>query len=488
MSTKKETDSPEARPRDVSQAPISPASAIGALSNFLSSPSAKFILLGAIIFVLLIPTLMVWALVEERSQRADVVAREISQGWGSTQLVNGPYLVIPYTRLEKISQTNNNGESQTRLVTRHAIISPEDLAINGNIAVEERKKSIYKTQLYHLKSGFKGKFPATDLSRIRNKGGTPKLSDAFLVMGVSDTSGFRSDISFRINGAKGRQFLPGLNNLNASRSNTAQYRNQFDNGNLGSGSGVHVPISENDLTSGFAFEIDMALNGSRNLAFVPAGKTTQLNLDSNWPHPGFNGKFLPETRSVETDGFSATWTIPNLARGIDEMQFSSTLPSTVTAIGVNFVEPLSFYQVTSRSLKYAIGFFSLVFLAVFILELYGKSSLHWIQYILTGLAMIVFYVLLLALAEQVGFLVAYISASLATTALIAWYVGDALENKHGAMIVGTVLSVTYLVMYMILNEETYALLAGSIIAFVAIAATMFATRDIDWSNATRKPA
>jgi len=488
MSTKEETDKPETGARDASQASISTASAIGAFSNFLSSPSAKFILLGAIIFILLIPTLMVWALVEERSQRANVVAREISQGWGSAQLVNGPYLVIPYTRLEKIGLTNSNGELQTRLVTRHAIISPDNLVIDGKIDVEERKKSIYKTQLYHLKSGFKGAFPAIDVARIRDKGGTPKLSDAFIVMGISDTSGFRSDISFRIDGRKADRFLPGLNTLKASGSNQRGYREPYDVNNNINGSGVHVPVSENNITSGFAFEVDMALNGSRNLAFVPAAKTTQLKLDSNWPHPGFNGKFLPEKRTVKTDGFAATWTIPNLARGIDEMRFSSALPSTATAIGVNFVEPLSFYQVTSRSLKYAVGFFSLVFLAVFILELYGKNSLHWIQYILTGLAMIVFYVLLLALAEQVGFLVAYVLASLATTLLIAWYVGDALANRHGAMIVGAVLAVTYLVMYMILNEETYALLAGSIIAFVAIAATMFATRNIDWSNATKRVA
>lgn len=455
-------------------------------SRFMASPGAKFILLGIIIFALLIPTLMVWSLVEDRAKRANIVANEIAQGWGGKQLVNGPYLVIPYTKLESVPITdNNNSQIEKRLVTRHAIVSPEKLEINGDIEVEERKKSIYKTQLYHLKSGFKGVFSPTDLSKIIDAGGTPKPEQAFMVIGISDTSGFRSDIDFKLNGAPAGNFLAGLNKL--SNIENTSYRNlrNYNRNNRINANGVHVLLNESNVTSGFRFEVNMALNGSRNLAFVPAGKTSQLKLNSNWPHPGFNGRFLPETRSINQEGFSATWTIPNLARGIEDMQLNSRLPSADSSIGVGFVKPLSFYQVTSRSLKYAIGFFSLVFLAVFILELYGKKSLHWVQYILTGLAMIIFYILLLALAEQVGFVIAYAVASLATTGLIAWYIGDALGNQYGAMIVAGVLATTYLVMYMILNEDTYALLAGSLIAFIAIAATMFATRNIDWSGSTK---
>lgn len=461
---------------------VTPPNAVGSIRTFLSSPGAKFILLGVIIFTLLIPTLMVWALVEERSHRAETVARDIAQGWGGTQLINGPYLVVPYTRLEKMPITNNNNNraAQERLVTRHAIFSPDKLKMGGNIDVEERKKSIYKTQLYHFKNNLKGSFADFDMNKIREAGGTPKPDKAFLVIGVSDTTGFRSDILLKVDGKNEGQFLPGLNSIGSNSHVSANY-NQSRSG----GSGIHIPIKSDKLATGFEFEISMALNGSRNIAFVPAGKTTQLDIQSNWPHPGFSGKFLPEEREINADGFSATWTIPNLARGISEVQLASQLPQAGTSIGVNFVEPLSFYQVTSRSLKYAIGFFSLVFLAVFILELYGKSGLHWIQYILTGLAMIIFYVLLLALAEQVGFLLAYGIAAVATTILIAWYVGDALGNKNGSAIVGGVLATTYLVMYMILNEETYALLAGSLIAFIAIAATMYATRNIDWTGQSR---
>lgn len=476
MPPEKETDKPDtptASRGDDSKRP----SKMGSIQTFFFSPGAKFILLGVIIFALLIPTLMVWALVEERSQRAETVARQIAQGWGGPQIINGPYLVMPYTQIEKVPLNDNNTRlTQDRLVTRHAIFSPDRLEMGGNIEVEERKKSIYKTQLYHFKNNLKGSFADFDMNKIREAGGTPKPANAFLVIGISDTTGFRSDIMLKVDGKSEGQFLPGLNSLGNTSHVTGKYNRSR------AGSGIHIPISTDKLAEGFDFEISMALNGSRNIAFVPAGKTTQLDIQSNWPHPGFSGKFLPEERDITAEGFAAKWTIPNLARGISEVQLSSQLSQAGTSIGVNFVEPLSFYQVTSRSLKYAVGFFSLVFLAVFILELYGKSSLHWIQYILTGLAMIIFYVLLLALAEQVGFLIAYGIAAVATTILIAWYVGDALGNKNGSAIVGSVLATTYLVMYMILNEDTYALLAGSLIAFIAIAATMFATRKIDWAG------
>lgn len=483
MSSRTSNEKPEAGQYDSEQSAerSTLTSASRNVRSFMSSPGAKFILLGVIMFALLIPTFIVWALVEERSQRAETVASEIAQGWGSQQLINGPYLVVPYTRIEKAPLAkNNNTQTQERLVTKYAIFSPDKLEMGGNIKVEERKKSIYKTQLYHFKNNLKGSFADFDMSKIRERGGEPKPENAFLVVGVSDTSGFRSDIFLNVDGKNMGQFLPGLNNIGNAPHVMTKY-------NLSrSGNGIHIPITSDKIATGFEFEISMALNGSRNLAFVPAGKTTQLDIKSNWPHPGFSGKFIPEKRDISADGFSAKWTIPNLARGISEVQLSPQLPQANTAIGVNFVEPLSFYQKTSRSLKYAVGFLSLVFLSVFILELYGKNSLHWIQYILTGLAMIVFYVLLLALAEQVGFLIAYAVAALATTILIAWYIGDALGNKNGSMIVGGVLAITYLVLYMILNEDTYALLTGSLIAFLAIAATMFATRNIDWTGQSRR--
>lgn len=441
----------------------------GAASGLMSSPGAKFILIGFISLVLLIPTLMVWGLVEERSRMARDVAKEIAQGWGASQLINGPYLVVPY-------EINKGTEEKPERITRHAILSPEFLNIDGEIDVTERQKSIYKTQLYHLNTQLEGNFSALDLRHIHARGGKPKLSEAFLVLGVSDVTGFRSDIEIAIDGASDVKFLPGLNHIENSG-------NRFNKGNRRSGGGgVHLPLNHRHLISGFDFKLSMALNGSENLSFLPAGKATKLNIKSNWPHPGFEGRFLPEKREIAEDGFTASWTVPELARGMNAVQMSSTLPISETLMKVNFVEPLKFYQITARTLKYSIAFIALTFLAIFILEISNQRRVHWIQYMLVGFALVVFYILLLALAEQFGFGIAYFLSAAATTILITWYVGDALATRSGSYITGTVLTMTYLIMYLILNEEQYALLAGSLIAFAAIAATMIATRKVNWSG------
>ena len=438
---------------------------------FLSSPGVKFIIIGFITIALLIPAMTVWALVEERAQRAEHVARTIAKGWGSEQTINGPYVVIPYRISQQVGKN-------MKVVTRYAISSPEALDAKGNIEVEERKKSIYRTQLYHTKMELTGRFAPAEIDRILGLGGKPLPERAFLAIGVSDMTGFRSDVNLQMNGETGRSFRPGLNGV----------ENRQFNRHVESSSGVHVPLSLKNVEEGFTFGIDLALNGSRHVSFVPAGKTTTLALSSNWPHPGFDGQFLPEKRELSENGFLAQWTIPNLARGIDSMVFSTNLPANNSAMTVNFVEPLRFYQVTSRTLKYSIGFFSLIFLAVFILELRGKQSVHWIQYLLVGLSMVVFYILLLAFAEQVGFALAYLVSSIATTLLVSWYVGDSLGQQRSSIVMGTILSALFLLMYLIMSEEDYALLAGSITAFLAITATMIATRRVNWNNSQRQVA
>ncbi|MEM8650530.1 MAG: cell envelope integrity protein CreD [Pseudomonadota bacterium] len=448
------------------------------LYTTLSSPGAKFILIGIITVLLLIPATMVWVLVEERAARADQVAQSISQGWGGQQIINGPYLVIPY----RITEIVND---KTVTVGRKAIISPEKLEISADATVEERKKSIYKTQLYNLKTKLSGSFSELNLERLTDRGAQLETDRAYLVMAIADPTGFRSDVIMKGRGNAVRKFKPGLRGITAPKSAKFYNRGYSSTNPVNHNSGVHLPVTVEEVNAGFDFTIDMALNGSRELSFMPAAKTTQLVMKANWPHPGFDGRFLPETREINPEGFSANWTVPELARGIDAVYLSSSLPSAETVMRVNFVEPLKFYQVTSRTLKYSIAFFSLIFLAIFILELNGKNLIHWIQYILTGLAMVIFYVLLLALAEQIGFTLAYLLSSAATTFLIAWYIGDSLGSKNGSKIMGGVLAVTYFIMYLILNEEQYALLAGSIIAFLAIATTMFTTRNINWSN--KKP-
>ncbi|WP_309777346.1 inner membrane CreD family protein [Agrobacterium sp. SORGH_AS_0440] len=175
--------------------------------------------------------------------------------------------------------------------------------------------------------------------------------------------------------------------------------------------------------------------------------------------------------------------IPYLARGLDRVVEGPRLPLSNSLMTINLVEPVKFYQIIARTLKYSIGFISLVFLAVFIVELKGGTIVHWLQYVLTGLALIVFYVLLLALSEHTGFTIAYVAAALSTAVLISFYLGSATRSRRNGIALFGVLSLAYSVMYLVLNEDEYALLAGAVISFIAIAATMFATRRVDWSGA-----
>ena len=444
-------------------------------------PGVKFILIGLITVALLIPSMLVWGLVEERSIRAQKVSQSISKGWGGSQTINGPYLVIPY----RISERVNNKMVRT---LRHAIISPELLKIDGITDVEERKKSIYKTQLYHLKMSLNGRFETGYLDELKAQGASILEDAAFLGLGVSDMTGFRSDVMVAINTEAPKRAFSGLGRLKPVQTGGQRHYTGSGPANLNRSGGVHLPVKVNDLETGFSFEISLALNGSRALSVIPSGKTTEYALASNWPHPGFDGTFLPETRNINFDGFTSHWTVPSLARGINGVHLGNSLPGYAVAMKVNFVEPLQFYQVVSRTLKFSIGMFSLIFLALFVLELNGKKTLHWIQYVLVGFALVVFYVLLLALAEHIGFAWAYLCSAFATSGLITWYVGDALGNRGRALIVAGVMTLSYLLLYLILNEADHALLAGAIVAFAAISITMFATRSVDWASGKRLKA
>lgn len=483
MSEKKEAGSPQENPNNTN---INPPSRFKGLSQ---SPGVKFIIIGVITFMLLIPALLVWALVEERAGRADDVARSISQGWGNPQRINGPYLVVPYIVTEKRENAGSSNKDTTYVnVRRYAIYSPEQLTSKNDLTVEERKKAIYTTPLYHMKSEISGSFASIDTAPILSANGRPKLNEAFLAIEVSDLAGFRSEVSANINGTPNGVFKPGLNGVIASRQLVGGYQQYPTRANRGQAKGIHMPIKQDLLTEELRFSIKLAINGSRILEIVPSGKTTEVSMASNWPHPGFDGRFLPESRNISDAGFDAAWTIPNLARGISGLSLSSSMVETNSVIKVSFVKPLKFYQLVSRTLKYAVAFFALVFLAIFILEITGERSIHWIQYILTGLAMVVFYVLLLALAEHFGFTFAYLAAAIGTTALIGWYVGNALASRRASGLLITVLGLTYAIMYLILREDKYALLIGAIIAFAAIALTMYATRKVDWTKGAQKAA
>lgn len=440
--------------------------------GFFSSPTVKVVLIGFVVTMLMIPSTFVWVLVEERAGRARDVANEISRSWGGAQSVNGPYLVIPVTETKLIGTGENQVEKTYK---RTVLLFPEDLEIEGNTEVEERQLSIYAMPVYQSRMSLAGRFaPPPDSAFSPEHAGTVRADPdkAFLVVGIGDLRALRNDVSLALNSNTTRAFEPGLRGLKESGHPLR--------------SGIHAPIKPAEWRSGFTFEVDLKLNGSRSLSLSPAGQTTKVSLASDWPHPGFAGTYLPDERSISEDGHEASWTIPYLARGLEKVIQTNTLPLSNNVVRVNFIEPVNFYQTVSRSLKYAIGFFCLTFLAVFILELRSGWNLHWIQYGLVGLALVVFYVLLLALAEHIGYGRAYLFAAGAIALMVAFYVGAALKSRLAGSVMLLVMAAVYGVLYALMREQDYALLIGAVIAFAALAVTMQATLRIDWS-ASRRP-
>ncbi|WP_299476504.1 cell envelope integrity protein CreD [uncultured Roseibium sp.] len=444
------------------------------VTTFLSSPAVKFVLIGVLTFLLLIPSVFVWILVEERSDRASEVARDIARSWGGTQQINGPYLVIPFT---ETFTTGLGDKLKTETVQRTAVLFPERLTVEGDITVEERKKSIYALPVYKGRMNLGGAFASPPENMFEPKhGGTIDVAadKAVLVVGISDVRALKSEIALALDGSRPVPFEPGLGPLAMSAG-----RHVY--GAIAP-SGINTSVTPATWRKGFSFDIPLQLNGSTAIYFAPAGQTTKVALKSDWPHPGFTGAFLPETRSISDSGFEADWTIPYLARGIPKVLETNQVPLQNKLLGVKFVEPVNFYQTISRSLKYAIGFISLTFLAVFVLEMRSGWRFHWIQYALVGLALIIFYVMLLAFAEHVGYGTAYLIAGAAATLLNAFYIGTSLKSRVAGLVMLVVLGSIFAILFALMREQDYALLIGSVIAFIALAITMFVTQRIDWTG------
>lgn len=440
----------------------------------LRSPGAKFVMIGFISMVLLVPLLLVWALTEERASRAQEVSGRIAHGWGGDQVVNGPYLAVPFD-VERRREVN--GQSVVDRVTEWVLVMPETLKVTADLKAEEKQLSIYSLPVYKGDLALAGRFGSGILTDLARFAGAPRLDNAVLVLNIADMTGIRSSAGVRIDGGPVLPFDPGMRDMSATATHgDPQARMMSD-------AGVHRQIDRGLIETGFAFDIAFSLNGSGSFAVAPAGQTTSFAAKASWPHPGFEGLFLPEEKTITATEFSASWTIPYLARGLDRVVEGPRLPLSNSLMTINLVEPVKFYQIIARTLKYSIGFISLVFLAVFIVELKGGTIVHWLQYVLTGLALIVFYVLLLALSEHTGFTIAYVAAALSTAVLISFYLGSATRSRRNGIALFGVLSLAYSVMYLVLNEDEYALLAGAVISFIAIAATMFATRRVDWSGA-----
>jgi inner membrane protein len=437
-----------------------------ALQGALRSPGAKFFVIGLIGFFLLIPASMVWMLVTERQDRAAGAQAEVAQSWGGAQTLGGVFISVPYETQQEMHTAKGVVIQQVR---KTAIFLPEDITYKVGSRSDERKRGIFTVPVYDASVLVSGRFkrPAPgDIGSFTDA--DMRWSEAVLVMPVSDPRAIRAGAKVEIDG-RSRTVEPGT----GLPSRSAQ-------------KGIHIGKLFENTPSGFNFRLEFGLKGSTSFAVVPGARTTRVEIASDWAHPSFSGAYLPDNSTISADGFEAEWTVPHLALSMP-LAFSAGMETSFglnsdQSMGVRFYQPVDQYALVDRAIKYAVLFIGSVFVTVFVLESRSGRAVHGAQYALMGLALVLFYVLLLALAEHIGFMLAYGVAGLATTALVSTYCARLLASRWlGALIAG-LLATVFGLLYLFLQMQDFALLAGAIFAFVVLAAVMFSTASLDWSG------
>ncbi|MDP4128645.1 MAG: cell envelope integrity protein CreD [Bacteroidota bacterium] len=415
----------------------------------------KGITTGVLILVMLIPTVFITDLVQERQQRQSQVVKEVSSRWAQAQTLTGPYIYLPY---KEVSLDPDKKPSE---VIRHLLVIPDDLYVRGRIEHELRQRSIYKVLLYRASLSDNGNFSFQLPKEI--EAGLVQWSDARICFGLSDFKGIEEKLVIQWNNQP-YELSPGLpaDDINDK------------------GLSAVIPLSPQDLGKSIAFHLDVKIKGSEMLHFVPFSGNSRFELASSWPNPSFDGNNLPAERIVTDSGFSAKWAFSkaNLPFGTVLKDFK--FDQSALAFGVTMVQPADEYAKTNRSVKYAILIIGLTFSIFFIVELMQKKPIHPIQYVLIGLALVIFYSLLLAISEFLYFDNAYLIASLATILLISLYARSHFRNWKSAGIFGAVLTLLYSFIFVLIRLEDTALLVGSIGLFVILALTMYASKRVNW--------
>jgi inner membrane protein len=424
-------------------------------SSLKSSTFLRMGIIAGLTLLLLIPAVLVRSLIKERTERRDTANIEISQSWGESQVIAGPILTLPYNW----SSETSDGKIVTS--TRHLHMLPRSLKIQGTLEPEIRYRGIYKVPLYMSHLVIDGQFESPDLERFRIQADEALWDDAFITFGISDPKGLRDIAGIEWNG-NDYTGEPGVLNTDI----------------VNAGITFRPPINPSE--SGYAFTIPLSINGSSMLKFIPIGDVTDVVLDSEWSNPSFIGSFLPLTRNIGPDGFHAEWKVLNLNRNFPQAWVGSQYKILESAFGTSLYVSVDEYLKSERSVKYALLFIALTFVAFFLSELISKTAFHPIQYTLIGFALILFYVLLLSLSEHIGFNTAYLVASAGIIAMITVYAYWISGKKQITTVICAVLITLYAYLFITLQLQDYALLFGSIGLFIVLFIIMYLTRHIDW--------
>ena len=442
------------------------------LTTITQSITFKVFGIGFLALLMLIPLAQVQGLIAERNGMRDQALRAIAQRWGAAQEVGGPLLAIP-TR----TRTLVNGNWNTRNESNEILLA-DQLVYAGKLQSPEiRHYGIYSTPVYTAELKISGRFLAGDVRALvahARAGSTDTIETTYaleaaeLRLPLADVRGIRRISALRIDG-KEYTFGPGTHADGALQ-------------------GVALPLDLSHWTTdeAHAFELELTLAGTASLQFLPLARRTEASLAAAWSNPSFVGAFLPAEHKIDAQGFDARWQVLDLNRSYGQHWQEDDAHHAYhadSAFGVNLYQPADLYQRNDRAGKYGVLFIALTFVAFFLFEVLKKLRVHPVQYLLVGLALTTFYVVLLALSEQIGFAYAYLVAAVAVVLMVGGYAAAVLRARRAGVLLGLTLSLVYALLYGLVVSEQYSLLMGAIALLCVVAVLMYLTRKVDWSNA-----
>jgi inner membrane protein len=455
------------------------------------TPGFKLLLAIVVAAALTVPLFSIWLLVYDRQTQEQDATNSITAGWGGPQTMAGPLLVIPY-RTNATETVVENGQTVTRTtpVTKELTLAPEAVDLSTDLRPDVRKRSIYEAVVYDAAVSGHARFALpSDLARSGVEVTQMDLSRAELRFGLSDPRGLGANPRVAA-GGHALQMLPGVGS--------------------GAGRGFFAWLDATSLNAQ-PLQVDFAYDfrGNAALSLAPQAGDTHWTVKSTWPSPSFGGDFLPGAPPhVDAGGFQASYRIGNLALGRSLVSTgdpgSSNLadkvpqprPDSSTASGdqsvqtasINLIQPVDLYSQVNRATKYGFLFIGFTFLALLMFDVIGGVRVSTVEYLLMGAALILFFVLLLAFAEVIGFAPAYVLAAAAIAGLNTAYSAAVLRSWGRAGFIGALLVGLYAVLYILLSLEAYSLLIGSLLLFAALAGVMYATRRIDWGAKKEAPS
>ncbi len=420
--------------------------------------SLKGIVIFVLMLILIIPTAMIEGIIGERQSRQNEAVGEVAGKWGLRQTITGPVLVLPYEQI-----TRNAAGQELNRDLKYAYLLPDDLRIGGEVFPEKRYRGIFEVVVYNSKLTLDGAFPKPALDNIIPAGSNILWDKAVVQLGIPDLRGLKEQVMLTWDDQAAVVFEPGL-----SVSGVAS-------------SGIHIAVPLTAEANAHRFHVDIALQGSGSLFFTPVGKVTEVNIKSAWSDPSFTGAFLPDQKNISPAGFDAQWKVLNLNRNYPQAWGGDTqVDFSNSTFGVDFLLPVDNYQKSIRSVKYAVLFIGLTFLVIFFVEMRNSRRVHPFQYALIGLALVIFYTLLVSISEHISFNAAYGVSAAMTIGLTGLYARALFDSRKMAFLVSGTLTLLYGFLFTVLQLQDYALLIGSLGLFAILATVMYFSRKIDW--------